>query len=48
MRHFGLQLMVMSGSHCPILSLTSKEMEEETMEKDEESCHVPENMTTTS
>jgi hypothetical protein len=39
--------MVMSGSHYPILSLPSKEMEEETMKKDEESFHVPGNMTTT-
>jgi len=40
--------MVMSSSHFHILSLTSKEMEEETTEKNEESCHVPENMKATS
>jgi hypothetical protein len=41
-------LMVMLGSRCPILSLPSKEMEEEIMKKYEEIYHVPENMTTTS
>jgi hypothetical protein len=39
--------MVMPGSHFPILPLEPKETKEETMEKDEESCHVPENMIAT-
>jgi hypothetical protein len=39
--------MVMSGLDCCILYFSSQEMEE-TMDKDEESCHVLENMIATS
>jgi len=40
-------LMVMSGSHYSIISLSSKEMKKETLYKIEESCRVPEKMTAT-